>query len=294
MINNESESDSSMLDLLAVVAENLKLLIFGPLLAGLVAFGVTFLMPQTYTSEAILALPAVAASTLATPTATPTAQAAAMMVSPLVLDPVVQALNLSGGESIQSARKKLQNQVKASVSKDGLLRLEASAETPTDAQVLANAILDTWIKSTVPGPDDRADLETRLARAKFSLENVDRMLKRLTSEGVSDLNKPLTRGEVGASIVAVSELETRYLNEVLILPRMLKGYSRDVVKQAPTLPTEAISNKRMLIVALAVLLSGSFLLVWMIVKNSRRVDAQDPVMAAQQGRIRLKDGLKVR
>ena len=67
MINNESESDSSMLDLLAVVADNLKLLIFGPLLAGLVAFGVTFLMPQTYTSEAILALPAVAASTLATP-----------------------------------------------------------------------------------------------------------------------------------------------------------------------------------------------------------------------------------
>ena len=268
MINNESESDSSMLDLLAVVAENLKLLIFGPLLAGLVAFGVTFLMPQTYTSEAILALPAVAASTLATPTATPAAQAAAMMVSPLVLDPVVQALSLSGGKSIQSARKKLQNQIKAFVGKDGLLRLEASAETPPEAQALANAILDVWLKSTVPGPDDRAELETRLARAKFSLENVDRMLKRLTSEGVSDLNKPLTRGEVGASIVAVSELETRYLNEVLSLPRLLKGYSRDVVKQAPTLPTEVVSTKKILIISLTIVLSIVLLLIWAMVKGS--------------------------
>lgn len=266
--------DTSLMDLLAVVSENLKLLIIGPIVAGLVALGVTFAIPQTFISEAILALPAVAASTLATPTATPSAQAAAMMVSPLVLDPVVQALNLSGGQSIQSARKKLQNQVKATVGKDGLLRLEASAETPKEAQVLANAILDTWLKSTVPGPDDHADLETRLARAKFSLENVDRMLKRLTSEGVSDLSKPLTRGEVGASIVAVSELETRYLNEVLAIPRLLKGYSRDVVKQAPTLPTEAVTTKRMLIIALAVILSVIFLLVWLMVKNSRRVDVR--------------------
>ena len=286
MINNESDSDSGMLDLLAVVAENLKLLVFGPLLAGLVAFGVTFLMPQTYTSEAILALPAVAASTLATPTATPAAQAAAMMVSPLVLDPVVQALSLSGGQSIQSARKKLQNQIKASVGKDGLLRLEASAETPPQAQALANAILDVWLKSTVPGPDDRAELETRLARAKFSLENVDRMLKRLTSEGVSDLNKPLTRGEAGASIVAVSELETRYLNEVLSLPRLLKGYSRDVVKQAPTLPTEAAANKKVLVSALAVLLSGVFLLIWVVLRNSRRVATLDPATAVRQDNLR--------
>jgi Chain length determinant protein len=269
----DNERDTSLLDLLAVVSENLKLLVIGPIVAGLVALGITFVIPQTYTSEAILALPAVAASTLATPTATPTAQAAAMMVSPLVLDPVVQALNLSGGQSIQSARKKLQNQVKATVGKDGLLRLEASAETPKDAQVLANAILDTWLKSTVPGPDDRADLETRLARAKFSLENIDRMLKRLTLEGVSELNKPLTRGEVGASIVAISELETRYLNEVLSLPRLLKGYSRDVVKQAPTLPTEAVNTKKILIIALAAIMSAIFLLVWVLVKNTMSVDA---------------------
>jgi hypothetical protein len=85
----EAETETSLLDLLVVVAENLKLLILGPFAAGLLALGIAFALPQIYVSQAILALP----------TPTPT-QAAVMMVSPIVLDRVIESLNLSKGQPI--------------------------------------------------------------------------------------------------------------------------------------------------------------------------------------------------
>lgn len=66
-----------------------------------------------------------------------------MMVSPLVLDPVVQSLSLSAGHTIESARAKLASQIKATVGKDGLLRIDATANTPLEAQKIANAAF--WI-----------------------------------------------------------------------------------------------------------------------------------------------------
>ncbi len=50
--------DDGLLDLLLVVAENARLLIFGPLLAGLAALGIAFIIPPTFTATTrILPLP---------------------------------------------------------------------------------------------------------------------------------------------------------------------------------------------------------------------------------------------
>ena len=57
---DEREDEISLLDLLLVVAENIKLLILGPLLVGLLALGGSYLLPQKFVSNAILALPTVA------------------------------------------------------------------------------------------------------------------------------------------------------------------------------------------------------------------------------------------
>ena len=247
---NEEDREFSMLELMVVVAENLKLLILGPILTGLLAFAVTFALQQSFTSQAILVLPA----SPQTP-----AQAAAMMVSPLVLDPVVRSLNLSEGRPIDVARIGLTKHIKATVGKDGLLRLEVTAGTPREAQAIGNAIIDSWLKSTVPGKLDVADLEKRLEFAKASLESVRRFQAQLTSDDGSSLSKPLSRGEAGTSIVAIGELQARYLAEVLSIPRMLQGLSRDVVLQSPTLPTEPVAPKKSLIAALTALGSGVLL-----------------------------------
>ena len=282
-------SEGGLLDWLVTVAENLKLLVVGPLAAGLFALGIGFAVPQSYTSESILALPSASAdgvlASTATATTTATLQAAAMMTSPVVLDPVIEALGLRGEQTVQQARKQLVTQIKASVGKDGLLRLEATANSPTGAQNIANATIDSWLKSTVPSEIERVDLEKRLESAKSSLTAVEQLLKKLTTDGTANLSQPLTRGEAGTSIVAISELQSKFLNEVLRIPHSIQGLPRSVVKQAPTLPTETVAPKKGVIAMLVFLGVGAILIIWIFARQWWRKLSLVSETAEKQARL---------
>ncbi len=47
----ESDDEISLLDLLQVVVDNLRLLVLGPLAVGLAALGISFVIPPTYTAK---------------------------------------------------------------------------------------------------------------------------------------------------------------------------------------------------------------------------------------------------
>lgn len=277
------EKDSSLLDLLLVVAVNIKLLIFGPIAIGVLALASSFALPQSFVSQAILTLP--------TPGPSPV-QAAAFMVSPIVLDSVIASLNLSGRGPIDVARMELASQIKTTVGKDGLLRIDVTANTPLQAQTVANSVINTWLKSTVPGEQDRADLEKRLEYVKVTLESLNRLLERLGNEGSTNLNKPLTRGEAGTSIVALGELQARYFAEALTIPRLLQGLSRDVVKQSPTLPAKPLGPKKSLIAVLAALGAGLLLLVWVFIRRAWKNASKDPLVAEKQALLLVALGSK--
>jgi hypothetical protein len=258
-----------LLDLLLVVAENFKLLILGPVVIGLLAFAISYAFPLRFASQAILALPTSppTSTLMSTPIQTP-AQAAAMMISPLVLDSVIGSLNLADGHSIEGARLKLASQIKAKTGKEGLLWLDVTANTSVQAQAIANAIIDTWLKSTVPVAQDRADLEKRLSYAKTSLASVSHLLDRLAAGGTTILNKPLTLGDV------------------LNIPRLMQGWSRDIVLQPPTLPAEPAAPKKGLIAVLAALGSGFALLLWMFMQQAWKNASRDPEVAERQAKLR--------
>jgi hypothetical protein len=271
------ENQVGALDLLLVLAENIKLLVFGPLVIGVIALFAGFGLPQSFTSQAILfsppsqALPALAS---------PLSQAAFMMTSPLVLDPVIHLLHGSGGISIEIARAKLASQIKVVFGKDTLLRLDVTAGQPDEAQKIAKLIIDAYLKSTAPGELDRADLEKRLIYAKTSLEAIQKSIERITSNGT------------GTSVVALGELQARYFGEVLSIPRTMQGLSRDVVIQPPTLPTEAVAPKKRMITIMSILASGFSLLLWVFVRKAWANTQNDPVVAVKQARVRAALGFK--
>ena len=276
---DREENEVSLLDVLIVVAENLKLLIVGPVVVGLMALAIGFTLPKIFTSQAVLSIPL-------------PAQAAVMMVSPVVLDPIIGASSLPPAQTIDAARRKLASQIKTVVGKEGLLRLDVSADTPAGAQKLANAVIDSWLKSTVPSLQDRADLEVRLEYAKVSLESVRRLIDRLAVDGPASLAKPVTRGDVGSSVVALGELQSRYLGDTLSIPRQLRGLTRDVVVQPPTLPTEATSPKKSLMAVLAALAGGFALLIWVFVRQAWKTAAQDSQLLEKTSRLRKALGFK--
>lgn len=283
------ENEISLLDLLLVVAENLKLLILGPIVVGLLALAIGYALPQSFTSQAILAVPTPLPGLAPTPTPV---QAAAMMVSPLVLDPVIQSLGLSAGLTVDRARVKLTNQVKVIVGKDGLLRLDATANSPLEAQKIADAVIDTWLTKTVPGEKDRADLNVRLIHAKASLESVHRLLDHLAREDAVVFNKRASMGGASIGIAAVGELQARYQADVLAISRLLQGFGRDIVVQSPTLPTESISPQKTLIAFLVALGTGFALLLWVFMRQAWRNAALDPETAEKQSKLRVAIGLK--
>ena len=286
---NTEDGRSSTLDLLLGLVENAKLLILGPVVAGLATLALTFLLPQKFASEAILSVPTPSSSGGGGQTA---AQVASLMRSPLVLDPVILALDPASGKSINLARREFAETVKAMVGKDGLLRLELTGPSPAQAQTLANAVIDAWIKTTKPAEQERKDLETRLIYAKSSLEGVTALLARLSKANAGDLAQPLSRGEAGSNFAAIGALQSGYVTDVLSLTRALQGYTRDVVVQAPTLPTDPVSPKKAQIASLVALAAVFALLFWVFMRRSWLALASQPRSEAKLARLRAAFKLK--
>ena len=139
--NLEDADEVGLLDLLILVAENIRLLLAGSLLAGMIAAGLAYLAPKSYVSQATLTLPM--------PTLTPALghiyavakdqtplQAATLMTSPRVLDSVVRRLKLQEGRAPEQTLKELTHQVKVTLEQEGLLHLEVSATSPVQAAKL--------------------------------------------------------------------------------------------------------------------------------------------------------------
>ncbi len=295
--SNLVEADEvGLLDLLILIAENIKLLIVGSLIAGVIGAGLAHLAPTNYVSQAILAIPAPLApgqrqGHMGIKVQSP-AQAATMMVSPQVLDPVIQQFKLAVEGSVEGARQQLRSQVEVVVSMDGLLSLDVHATAPTQAQALANAIIDNWIGSTTPTQQERAELEKILIQAEKSLESTRVLVEQLASESRESLAKPLSRGEAGATIVSLGELHARNLDQVLEASRLLRGATRDVVKQPPTLPTSPKSAPKGLFALLSAMAAAMMLLLWIFIVQAWRNAAQDPRVAPKLLRLRAALRLK--
>jgi uncharacterized protein involved in exopolysaccharide biosynthesis len=278
-LDNQNEDTVNLWDVLIVVVENIKLLVVGPVLVAVFAYGVGSMLPKKYESEAIILL----ASTNASASAQ---QAAAMMLSPIVLDPVIGQLNLAQGDSVQLARQEIAAKVKTIVGKDGLLRLKSTGNSPQEAQTLGNAIIESWLATTIPKKNDKEDLEIKLAYAKNGLKTVTSLLERLSSGSKDFLNQRLTQGEAGSGLVAVSELQSRYLNDSLSITRALKGVVKDdVLKQPPTLTTEPVAPKKSVIAIFAGLFAGLLLLVFVFLRNAWRNASQTPEVLQKKAQL---------
>ena len=162
IVNNQSlppeEEEISLLDIGVVIAENIRLLVFGPLVVGLIALGITFQIAPTFTartsflppqqqqsaSSAMLsqlgALSGLAAS--ATGFKNPSDQFVALLKSVAVADRLIDRFKLMERYDVEfrlDARKVLANSSKISSGKDGLLVVEVDSKSPHLAADIANA-----------------------------------------------------------------------------------------------------------------------------------------------------------
>jgi len=245
------------LDLLVLLAQNLKLLIIGPLLAGLCALAISFFVPKTYQSVAVLQADQTTAS---------------LMVTAAVLDPVIASLGLAKDETVEEVRLELRGkQIKTAVGRnDKLLTLTVSDHSALQAQAIANALLRQTYMESRPKANVRTRLEAQLAEARERLTNAQNasaaLLKRLEINGSgANAASELARG-YAELLSATGTAQT----QISALEAQLEGLSDAQVVQAPTLPLKPSQPKKGLIAIGVTLATGLFMLIFVFMRQTWR------------------------
>lgn len=264
------QEEIDLLDILVTLAENIKLLILGPLYVGICALGIAYIVPQTFESIAVLKAEQATAS---------------LMTTASVLDPVAADLGLTKVDSAEEARKLLREQIKVSVGRnDKLLTLTVSAPAPQQAQAIANAVLQQTYVQSRPKGSDLTRLETQLkdakARTKSAEDAAGALLKRMESNGAAGSTES-ARGYAELLNVAAAAQ-----NQVAALQAQLEGLTDAQLIQAPTLPEKASKPKKGLIAIGATLAAGLALMLFVFVRQAVRGAAKDADAASKMARIR--------
>lgn len=272
------QNEVSLLDILLTLAENAKLLIIGSLLAGLITLGISYTLPQTFESVAVIQADQTTAS---------------LMTTAAVLDPVIAQLGLSKDESVEFVRNLLRQKIKTAVGRnDKLLTLTVSAPSPEQAQAIALALLQQIYLLNRPQGSVRARLETQLidAQARFTdAGNVAANLrKKLESSSVTAVSSnDQARGY--AELLNVAALAK---NQMSVLQVQLEGVSEAQLVQSPTLASNATQSKKALMAVSAVLVASLFLLLFIFMRQTLRRMVKDTDAIGKLARIRSALGLK--
>jgi LPS O-antigen subunit length determinant protein (WzzB/FepE family) len=262
-----------LLDILVTLAENIKLLILGPLLMGLCALGVAFIVPKTFESVAVLKAEQATAS---------------LMTTAAVLDPVAAGLGLTKEDSAEEARRLLREQIKVAVGRnDKLLTLTVSAPAPQQAHAIAHAVLQQTYLQSRPKASELARLETQLKDAQARIKNAEdaagALLKRMESNGAGTTGGGAELARGYAELLGVAAAAQ---NQVAALQIQLEGISDAQLIQAPTLPQKASKPKKGLIAIGTTLAAGLVLLLFVFVRQTVRSTTKDEDAAAKMARIR--------
>ena len=275
-MSSDQEDEISLLDLLTVIVENLKLLIVGPLVAGLLALGISFLITPTFTAKTTMIPPGQsggggAAALLgqlgglgalaggAAGIKTPTDQYVAYLESETLQDELITKFNLQARyetKYLVTTRKALKNLVKISADKkSGLIQIEVDDEDPKFAADLANAYVDALSRLM-------AELNLKEARAKREL-----LEKQITEATQKSYQSPLVREAILQSLIR--EYETARLDEKKDKPFL----TQVDVAQVPELKSKP---KKALIAVVTMLATGFLLLLFVFIRNALRNAEQDP------------------
>ena len=246
------DDEISLLDLLQVVADNLRLLVLGPIAAGLLALAYSFTITPTFTATTKFMPPqqqqSSAASLLAGLGAlgglagaagikNPADQYVAFLKSNSVQDALIDRFKLMDRldtKSREAARRALGGSVEITNGKDGLISINASDQDPTLAAQLANAHVEEFGKllsrlAVTEAQQRRLFFEKQIAIAKDNLVKAE---KALASSGISSSVLKST----GASVLAVAQLKGQIAAQEIKLATM-RGYLTDFApdfKQAQT------------------------------------------------------------
>jgi len=237
----DADDEISLLDLLQTIVDNLRLLVLGPLAAGVTALGISYLIPPTYTAKTQFLPPqqqqSAAASMLASLGSlgglagavggikNPADQFVAYLKSVTIQDSLIERFKLLeryDAETKTEARLDLKENVRIASGKDGLISVEVEDKDPKFAAELANAHVEELGKllgrlAITEAQQRRLFFEKQLTQAKEKLIKSEIELK---STGVSG---SVLKSNPASAVAAVAGIQAGITAQEVKLGAM-RGY----------------------------------------------------------------------
>lgn len=249
------DDEIDLLDLVHTVADNLRLLILGPLAVGLTVLGVSFLIPPTFTANTSFLPPQQQQSAAATMLASlgglaglasgaaglknPNDQYVAFLQSRQVQDSLIAQFGLIEryeAETPTDARKALEAATTITTGKNGLIVVEVNDKDPEFAAQLANAhvqalqnLLGTL--AVTEAQQRRMFFEQQLQQARDNLAKAEAALQ------ASGVNASALKSQPEAAVTLVAELQAQITAQEVKVASM-RGYLTDTAPQFKQAMTE--------------------------------------------------------
>jgi LPS O-antigen subunit length determinant protein (WzzB/FepE family) len=284
----QPDDEISLLDILVVLSENIKLLIIGPILVAASAFGIASLLPKTYESTAWLRPVA-----FQTGQSGQSGQSGQGIVANLTSQDTLRAFlqsseggKWSAGLGEQEALAKLQEAAKASYNaKQDYVSASITASTPAQAQALCQALIQTGLESLKPAGQLKSQITARINLEKKSIQEIQGIYTKLTAQ----LESQASNAQGDKLVESLSLLQGRkdaLQNSLLQLENQLAGYGEGILLQQATLPDKPISPKKFQITLISGMIAGFALLLWAFLRAALRAASDDPECASKLARIR--------
>jgi tyrosine-protein kinase Etk/Wzc len=246
--STQDSDEVSLLDILKVIKDNLVLLILGPLLIGLIALGVTYLIPPTFTASTSFLPPqqqqSASASLLAslgslgglagaaTGLKNPNDQFIAFLKSRRIEDKLIERFKLIERYKVDlltDARLELEKRTRITSGKDNLIIVEIDDLVPTFAAELANAQVEelgVLIQrlALTEAQQRRAFFENQLLITKGQLTKAEQALR------ATGINSSALKSNPSTAVAAVARMQAEIAAQEIKISSM-RGYLADTAPQ---------------------------------------------------------------
>ena len=236
----DHENEISLLDLLYTVVSNWRLLIFGPVVAGLLALWFAYTIPPIFTATTKFLPPqqqSAAAAMLqnlgslgglagaASGLKNPAEQYVAFLKSRTVQQALVDRFKLKSRYEVElneDSLGALGNNARISSGKDGLITIDVDDKEPAFAAQLANAHVEELSKllgrlAVTEAQQRRVFFEKQLQQTKVNLTKAEQDLK------ATGVNASVLKANPAAAVAAVAQLQAQITGQEVKLASM-RGY----------------------------------------------------------------------
>jgi capsular polysaccharide biosynthesis protein len=268
-VNHYEEDEMSLLDILVTLAESWRLLVFGPIIAAVLAGSLSFLWPKTFESVAILRL---------------TEEEVALLHAAPVLDLVIEKFGLLAKADgfLDDARQNLKKRLLFNVDKKTkLATITVKGHSPEIAQSIGQSAITFLLKELQIKGAEKDLLEKiisinehAIASAEATADSIQRLLKKgvLTDQAQESAVKNLAM--INSDLIKRSQENEEKKQK-------LEVRGAEVFVQEPSLPQREKSPNRSLVVLLAFLASGLALVVFVFIRKALAAAEQDAHSASK-------------